>query len=85
LQPKTLTSRLYRVNWPQSSDGVTARRKGPRKRSSGLLRSWLGLLARMSGPPPQTETPASVPEESENADFEEVLAALRLEFEGEIL
>jgi hypothetical protein len=44
-------------------------------------------LARLAGQkiglPLQTEAPALVPEQPENADFEEVLADLRLEFEGE--
>jgi hypothetical protein len=42
----------------------------------------LARLAGQNGIPPQAEAPASVPE-PENADFEEMLAELRLEFEGE--
>jgi hypothetical protein len=48
-----------------------------------LIEELARLAGQNVGVPPQTETPASVPEQPENTDFEEMLAELRLEFEGE--
>ena len=48
-----------------------------------LIEELTRLAGQNVGIPQQTEAPASVSDGLENADFEEVLAELRLEFEGE--
>jgi hypothetical protein len=52
------------------------------KAEQRLIEELARLAGQNVGIPPQAEAPASVPE-PENADFEEMLAELRLEFEGE--
>jgi hypothetical protein len=47
------------------------------------LRELARLAGQNVGIPLQSEAPAPVPDDLETSDFEEMLAELRLEFEGE--